>query len=88
MTNLFLMFKLLLKYLNELESFDMSVDQAELFKALAVETRVKIIELLKSNGPLGAKNISENLGVTTAAVSQHLKILKDVLISQFQVLIS
>jgi len=47
-----------------------------MFKVLAVETRVKIIELLKSNGPLGAKNISELVGVTPAAVSQHLKILR------------
>jgi DNA-binding transcriptional ArsR family regulator len=47
-----------------------------MFKALAVETRVKIIDLLKSEGPLGAKKISEILGVTPAAVSQHLKILK------------
>jgi DNA-binding transcriptional ArsR family regulator len=47
-----------------------------MFKALAVETRVKIIDLLKSKGPLGAKKISELLGVTPAAVSQHLKILK------------
>ena len=54
----------------------MNVDPSELFKALAVETRVKIIELLKSNGPLGAKNIAELIGITTAAVSQHLKILK------------
>ena len=44
--------------------------------ALAVETRVKIIDLLKSEGPLGAKKISELIGVTPAAVSQHLKILK------------
>ena len=54
----------------------MNLDPAEMFKALAVETRVKIIELLKSQGPLGAKNISETLGITTAAVSQHLKILR------------
>jgi len=54
----------------------MSVGPADLFKTLAVETRIKIIELLKSKGPLGAKNISEDLGITTAAVSQHLKILK------------
>ena len=59
-----------------MESFDVSIDPAELFKALAVETRVKIIELLKSNGPLGAKKIAGHLGVTIAAVSQHLKILK------------
>ena len=54
----------------------MSLEPAEMFKALAVETRVKIIDLLKSEGPLGAKKISELLGVTPAAVSQHLKILK------------
>jgi len=54
----------------------MSLEPAEMFKALAVETRVKIIDLLKSKGPLGAKKISELLGVTPAAVSQHLKILK------------
>ena len=54
----------------------MKLEPTEMFKALAVETRVKIIELLKSEGPLGAKKISESLGVTPAAVSQHLKILK------------
>ena len=54
----------------------MKLDHCEMFKVLAVETRVKIIELLKSNGPLGAKNISELVGVTPAAVSQHLKILR------------
>lgn len=54
----------------------MHVDPSEIFKVLAVETRVKIIELLKSKGPLGAKNISETLGITAAAVSQHLKILR------------
>lgn len=54
----------------------MKLDPTQMFKALAVETRVKIIDLLKSEGPLGAKKISELLGVTPAAVSQHLKILK------------
>ena len=56
----------------------MNSDPTEMFKALAVETRVKIIELLKSEGPLGAKNIAEQIGVTPAAVSQHLKILRQV----------
>lgn len=54
----------------------MKPEPTEMFKALAAETRVKIIDLLKSEGPLGAKVISERLGVTPAAVSQHLKILK------------
>lgn len=54
----------------------MKLESFEMFKALAVETRVKIIDLLKSKGPLGSKNIAELLNVTPAAVSQHLKILK------------
>ena len=56
----------------------MNTDPTEMFKALAVETRVKIIELLKSEGPLGAKKIAEIMGITPAAVSQHLKILRQV----------
>lgn len=56
----------------------MKSEPTEMFKALAVETRVKILELLKSEGPLGAKKISELIGVTPAAASQHLKILKQV----------
>ena len=56
----------------------MKLEPSEMFKALAVETRVKIIELLKSEGPLGAKKIAERFGITPAAVSQHLKILRQV----------
>ena len=54
----------------------MKADPVDMLKALAVETRVKIIDLLKKEGPLGAKRISEMLGVTPAAISQHLKVLK------------
>lgn len=54
----------------------MIIEPAEIFKVLSVETRVKIIELLKTKGPLGGKEISEKLGLTLPAVSQHLKILK------------
>jgi DNA-binding transcriptional ArsR family regulator len=56
----------------------MMLEPFEMFKALAVETRVKIIDLLKSEGPLGAKKIAELIGITPAAVSQHLKILRQV----------
>jgi ArsR family transcriptional regulator, arsenate/arsenite/antimonite-responsive transcriptional repressor len=49
---------------------------SEMFKALAVETRVRILELLKTQGPLGAKEIARLTGVTPAAASQHLKVLK------------
>ena len=54
----------------------MAISQAELFKILGVETRIRIIELLKQKGALGANELSDTLGVTPSAVSQHLKILK------------
>lgn len=56
----------------------MNLEPFDIFKVLGVETRVRIIELLKSKGPLGASEISEIIGITPAAVSQHLKILKQV----------
>ncbi len=52
------------------------LNPSDMFKVLSVETRIRIIDLLKNKGPLGAKSIAEDLGITTAAVSQHLKILK------------
>jgi len=54
----------------------MRIDPSEIFKVLSVDTRIKIIDLLKARGPMGAKDISAEIGITTAAVSQHLKILK------------
>jgi DNA-binding transcriptional ArsR family regulator len=54
----------------------METKQADLFKVLGVDTRIRIIELLKQKGPLGANEMSEILGITPSAVSQHLKILK------------
>ncbi|MFC1508809.1 ArsR/SmtB family transcription factor [Candidatus Omnitrophota bacterium] len=53
-----------------------TADSSELFKVLGVKTRIQIIELLKLKGPMGAKNISGVLGITVAAVSQHLKTLR------------
>jgi DNA-binding transcriptional ArsR family regulator len=54
----------------------MRSNPSEMFKVLGVETRVRIIELLKSRGPRGAKNIAGVLNITPAAVSQHLRILR------------
>ncbi|OGI06088.1 MAG: hypothetical protein A2Y40_02350 [Candidatus Margulisbacteria bacterium GWF2_35_9] len=50
--------------------------QADLFKVLGVESRIRIIDLLKKKGPLGVNELSEVLGITASAVSQHLKILR------------
>jgi len=54
----------------------MEFEAVEMLKVLAVETRVKIIELLKSKGPMGSKEMAGLLGITPAAVSQHLRLLK------------
>lgn len=54
----------------------MKLGPSQMFKVLGAETRVKIIELLKCRGPLGAKSIAEACGITPAAVSQHLKVLR------------
>ncbi|MFH0873080.1 MAG: metalloregulator ArsR/SmtB family transcription factor [bacterium] len=54
----------------------MKLEPSELLKVLAVETRVKIIDLLKSKGPQGTKYLAKGLNITPAAVSQHLKILR------------
>lgn len=54
----------------------MKFETVEILKVLAVDTRVKIIELLKSQGPMGSKELAGLLGITPAAVSQHLKLLK------------
>jgi len=54
----------------------MELGPSDVFKALSVDTRLKIIELLKSRGPLGVKTIAEELGVTPSAISQHLRVLR------------
>ncbi len=50
--------------------------KAELFKVLGVESRIRIIDLLKEKGPLGVTELAETMGITPSAVSQHLKVLR------------
>ena len=54
----------------------MILSQAEMFKVLGVENRIRIIDLLKNKGPLGVNELSDTLKITPSAVSQHLKILR------------
>lgn len=49
---------------------------SEYLKALALDTRLQIIELLKSRGPMCVTDIARELGVTNSAISQHLKLLR------------
>lgn len=48
----------------------------QLFKALGDETRLKIL-LILSRRKICAKGIARHLGISEAAVSQHIKILKE-----------
>lgn len=49
---------------------------ARAFKVLSVDKRVKIVQLLRVH-PLCVNALSHHLGVTPAAVSQHLRVLRD-----------
>jgi len=49
---------------------------ARIFKTLSVDTRVRIVQLLKDRA-LCVGALSAMLGVTQGAVSQHLRILRD-----------
>jgi len=48
----------------------------KVFRALSVETRVRIVQLLKKRA-LCVNVLAAQLKVTSAAVSQHLRILRD-----------
>ena len=50
-------------------------ESAELFKILSVDKRIEIIELLKKEA-MSVNSMAEVLGVTSSAVSQHLRVLK------------
>ena len=49
---------------------------ARVFKVLSVETRVRMIELLKRRS-LCVNTLAKTLNITPAAVSQHLRVLRD-----------
>jgi ArsR family transcriptional regulator len=59
---------------------DIVIRMAEFFKALGDPTRLKIIRMLASNPEcrLCVGAIANRLGITQPAVSQHLKVLKNV----------
>jgi len=53
---------------------------SEVFKALGDPTRLRIIEILSSNMKknLCVAGLAKKLGITQPAVSQHIKVLKNV----------
>ncbi len=50
--------------------------RARIFKVLSDETRLRLIDLLK-NQSLCVNALAHFLGLSTAAISQHLRILRD-----------
>ena len=56
-------------------------EQAALFAALADPTRLKLLQVLCHQSPPGCRcvnNLSQLMGITQPAVSQHLRVLKSV----------
>jgi ArsR family transcriptional regulator len=51
-------------------------DVSEMFRVLGVDTRLRMIQILREHGPIGVTEIADMLGVTPAAVSQHLKLMR------------
>ncbi len=49
---------------------------AEIFKVLSVGARVRIIQILKRRSPC-VTELTSQLGITQAATSQHLRVLKN-----------
>jgi DNA-binding transcriptional ArsR family regulator len=49
---------------------------ARIFKVLSVEARIRIVQILKKRS-LCVTALASQLGITPAAVSQHLRILRD-----------
>ncbi|MCK5828344.1 winged helix-turn-helix transcriptional regulator [Candidatus Bipolaricaulota bacterium] len=54
----------------------MAHEASEIFKALSVPSRMHILSLLKHHGPMPVKDIAIAVGMSSPAISQHLKILK------------
>ncbi len=56
----------------------------DIFTALAVPTRRNIIEMLAKKGRLSATDIYEQFKISPPAISQHLKVLKQVKLVQVE----
>jgi DNA-binding transcriptional ArsR family regulator len=53
------------------------MNHQDIFQVLAEPRRREIIELLASHGQMSASDISDQFNITSAAISQHLKVLRE-----------
>ncbi|MCR4909209.1 MAG: ArsR family transcriptional regulator [Lachnospiraceae bacterium] len=60
-----------MKYISDL------AQAVPLFKCLGSDTRIAIMEMLSSKGPLPMSAIAENLGITAGSLSLHIKQLNE-----------
>lgn len=56
----------------------------DIFNALAEPTRRNIIEMLATSGQLSASDISDKFKVSSSAISQHLKVLREANLVQME----
>ena len=60
-----------------MEDIDKNRYIADIFRVLSVDTRVHIIRLLATDGPLCVGALAKRLQVSPGAVSQHLRVMRD-----------
>ncbi|HEX9594607.1 MAG TPA: metalloregulator ArsR/SmtB family transcription factor [Candidatus Saccharimonadales bacterium] len=53
-----------------------STNLQAMFNALGDSTRYKIVKLLKSKPELCVSEVADTIGISTAGVSQHMKVLE------------
>lgn len=68
---------------NNLPSVEKIQSASEMLKAIAHPIRLTIVELIVENGRLCVTDIHEKVGIEQAVASQHLKILKDKNVLEF-----
>ena len=68
---------------NDSPSIDKIKRAADMLKAIAHPIRLSIIELIVANKKMSVTEIHEKLNIEQAVASQHLKILKDKNVLQF-----
>jgi len=56
---------------------------AGIFKLFSAEARIRIVQVLKRRG-MSVTELTSQLGITSSATSQHLRVLRDARIVKFQ----
>lgn len=60
------------------------VDVSDFFKVFGDPTRLRLLILLDTKGEMGVNSISEALGMSQSAISQQLKVLRQMRLVRFR----